>query len=156
GGAVESALRQTFADFEVIVVDDGSTDDTPAVVRRYLPDPRVRYVRLEHQKQPRTKNAGVRLARAPLLAFLDADDRWLPTKLEKQVAVFRRDPGVGVVYTRRRLIDADGWELEYEQPDLYRGDVLAEMFRANFVCFSSVTLRRSLLEETGLFDEGLE
>ena len=85
GGALQSALGQTFRDLEAIVVDDGSTDDTAAVVRPFLADGRVRYVRTDHRGQPQAKNTGVRLARAPLVAFLDADDLWLPAKLERQL-----------------------------------------------------------------------
>src|SRR5262249_13311816 len=98
-------------------------------------------------------NAGIRLARAPLIAFLDADDLWLPRKLERQTALFRADAGLGVVHTRRRVIDPDGWELEYREPPLPRGHVLEAMFRTNFVCFSSVVVRRQVFERVGLFDE---
>jgi glycosyltransferase involved in cell wall biosynthesis len=155
-GALESALGQTFRDLEVIVVDDGSTDDTTAVVRAFLADGRLRYVRADHRGQPQVKNAGVRLARAPLVAFLDADDLWMPTKLERQVGLFESDPGLGLVYARRLLIDEQGWPLEYEQPELYRGDVAGPLFARNFVCFSSAVARREVLEREGLFDEGLE
>ncbi|HJT77666.1 MAG TPA: glycosyltransferase, partial [Gemmataceae bacterium] len=155
GGALESALGQTFRDLEVIVVDDGSTDDTAAVVRPYLADGRVSYVRTDHVGQPAAKNVGVRLARAPLVAFLDADDRWLPAKLARQVPLFDADPGLGVVYARRRLIDEEGWPLEYEQPVLHRGEVLGPLFERNFVCFSSAVARREVLECEGLFDEAL-
>ena len=154
-GAVESVLAQTFGDFELIVIDDGSTDATPRIVRPYLNDSRVRYLRTAHRGQAAAKNAGVELASAPLIAFLDGDDIWLPTKLERQVALFQADPDLGVVYARRWLIDEQGRHLEYEQPSLYRGLVLEALFRTNFVCFSSAVVRRSVLEESGAFDEGL-
>jgi glycosyltransferase involved in cell wall biosynthesis len=152
-GALRSALAQTCTDVEVLVVDDGSTDDTPDVVRGFLQDPRVRYHRTAHQGQPRAKNTGIRLATAPLVAFLDADDLWLPHKLERQVERFAADPGLGVVYSRRLLMDEEGHDLEYPQPPLYRGNVVAEMFRDNFVCFSSAVVRREVFREAGLFDE---
>src|SRR3954470_16999186 len=88
-GALDSALAQTAGDLEVIVVDDGSTDNTPDVVGPYLADARVRYVRTANQGQPAAENVGIRLSRAPFVAFLDADDLWLPHKLEKQLQLFR-------------------------------------------------------------------
>lgn len=155
GGALDSILGQTYRDFEVVVVDDGSSDDTESVVLPYLADPRVAYHRTDHLGQPRAKNAGIRRARGSLVAFLDADDLWEAEKLERQVALFRVDPGLGVAYSRRRLIDESGAELSYVQPRLHRGNVLAEMFRNNFVCFSSAVVRRELFDELGLFDESI-
>jgi glycosyltransferase involved in cell wall biosynthesis len=153
--AVESALRQTFPSFEVVILDDGSTDATPRVVGPLLADPRVSYHRTAHAGVAAAKNGGVRLSRAPLVAFLDADDVWMPSKLARQAALFRADPGLGVAYTRRWLIDQRGRRLEYEQPPLYRGRVLDHLFRTNFVCFSSAMVRREVLDEAGPFDEGL-
>ena len=155
-GAVESALGQTFRDLEVLVIDDGSTDATQDVVRCYLGDPRLRYYRTAHVGQPAAKNTGIRLARAPLVAFLDADDLWLPAKLERQVALFRGDPGLGVAYTRRLVIDERGREVAYEHPTPHRGRILEALFRNNgFIAFSSAVVRRAVLDEVGLFDEGL-
>ena len=96
--AVESVLAQTFTDWELLIIDDGSTDDTPDAVRPFLADRRVRYVRSDRLGQSRAKNLGIRLSRGEFVAFLDADDAWLPTKLEKQLAAASRvDPDVGVV-----------------------------------------------------------
>jgi glycosyltransferase involved in cell wall biosynthesis len=153
--ALDSALAQTIREIEIIIVDDGSTDETPVVVMPYLHDSRVTYHRTERQGQPRTKNLGIRLARTPLIAFLDADDIWLPSKLERQVPLFDADPQVGVVYSRRLMMDEDGWELEYAQPALHRGWILPRIFRSNFVCFSSSVVRRRVFEEVGGFDEGI-
>ncbi|MBI1915861.1 MAG: glycosyltransferase [Planctomycetes bacterium] len=152
-GAVRSVLAQTFTDFELVIVDDGSSDDTPEVAQPFLRDPRIRYHRTDRQGQPKAKNTGIRLTTAPLIAFLDADDVWLPDKLDRQVARFAADPELGVVYADRLLMDAEGHELECDKRLLYRGNVLPEMFQENFICFSSVMVRRAVFEEVGLFDE---
>src|SRR5215211_7212535 len=104
-GALRSVLDQTWRDLEVVVIDDGSTDDTPAVVQPFLTEPRLYYHRTDGLGQSRAKNLGVQLSRAPLVAFLDGDDEWLPTKLERQLPSFQ-NPAVGVVYSRRTLMDA--------------------------------------------------
>src|SRR5207245_137788 len=131
---------------------DGSTDDTSAVVDAFRHDGRVTYWPQPNRGPAAARNLGIQKARGHLIAFLDADDRWLPTKLEKQVALFRAQLNLGLAYTRRLLIDADGWQLQYTQPPLNRGRVLPELFRNNFICFSSVLIRRDALLQVGDFD----
>jgi hypothetical protein len=154
-GAVESALQQTFRDLEVIVVDDGSTDDTAAVMNHYAGDPRVSYHRAEHAGVAAAKSAGICRARAPFVAFLDADDEWLPRKLQQQMPLFQTDPDLAVVYARRLLMDHAGQPLPYRQPALHRGHVLEPMFQQNFVCFSTAVVRRAVFDQVGLFDDTL-
>jgi glycosyltransferase involved in cell wall biosynthesis len=90
--AVESVYQQTFADWELVVIDDGSTDHTPKAVKPFLADPRVTYHRSDRLGQPRAKNLGLRLSRGEFVAYLDADDAWRPTKLARQLAVMRARP----------------------------------------------------------------
>jgi len=151
--AVESVLAQTFIDWELLIIDDGSTDRTPGVVQPFLSDPRVRYFRSDKLGQSRAKNLGVRLSRGEFVAFLDADDAWSPTKLEQQLRVFRDQPGVGVVFCRRSLIDEQSQPLPAKvAPAPPRGRVLDRMFAQNFVCFSSVVVRRDVFSHVGAFD----
>ncbi|MBA4063457.1 MAG: family 2 glycosyl transferase [Isosphaera sp.] len=151
--AVGSVLAQSFADWELLVVDDGSADATPAAVRPFLADPRVRYVRSDRLGQARAKNLGVRLGRGRVVAFLDADDAWEPTKLAKQLALLDADPAVGVVFCRRTLMDEAGNPLPPPTvPPPPRGRVLDAMFVQNFVCFSSAVVRREVLSHVGAFD----
>ena len=152
--AIDSVLTQTMTDFELIIVDDGSTDNSREIIESYLVDPRVRFRPVDHVGQAAAKNAGIEWARSPLLAFIDADDLWMPEKLARQVAMFDQDPSLGVVYTRRLLIDESGEEQQYRQPAFFRGDVMAEMFRDNFVCFSTSLVRRLVVEHVGMFDSG--
>jgi glycosyltransferase involved in cell wall biosynthesis len=156
--AVGSVLDQTYGDLEVVLVDDGSTDETPQVVTQWRDEPRLRYVRQDNAGQASAKNLGIRLAREPLVAFLDADDRWDPTKLARQVPLFAR-PEVGVVYSRGLLLDAAGatrlparasWERTPRA-----GRVTEYLLYDNMVPFSSAVVRRSLLQEVGGFDEQL-
>ena len=153
--ALESALGQTFADIEVNVVDDGSTDGTYELIQRYLDDPRVRYLPTDHVGHPAAKNIGIRSCRAPLVAFLDADDVWMPTKLEKQVALFHRHPELGVVYTRRTFINELGEHFERRELPVYRGNILEEMLLDNFVCFSSSMVSKVAFDEHGILDESV-
>lgn len=149
--AVESVLAQTFPDWELLVIDDGSTDATPAAVQPYLADPRIKYVRSDRLGQARAKNLGIGLARGRYVAFLDADDAWQPTKLEMQLARFTDE--VGVVFCRRSLMDETGAALPQKPtPAPPTGRVLTPIFVQNFVCFSSVVVRRDVFSAAGAFD----
>ncbi|MDY3553536.1 glycosyltransferase [Gemmata sp. JC717] len=151
--AVGSVLAQTFGDWELVIIDDGSTDHTPAVARPFLSDPRVRYFRSDTLGQPRAKNLGIGLSRGALVAFLDADDAWEPTKLEKQLAVFTEKLEVGVVFCRRTLMDEDGRPVPAKsETQQLRGSVLPDLFTQNFVCFSSAVVRREVFSHVGAFD----
>jgi glycosyltransferase involved in cell wall biosynthesis len=155
--AIESVRAQTFADWELVVIDDGSTDDTPAIVSHYLTDARIRYFRSDRLGQTRAKNLGIRMSRAQLIAFLDADDVWLPSKLEKQLALFRASPETGVVFCRRSLIDDAGNPLPPRPTSTpCRGRVLDQLFVQNFICFSSTIMRREILSHIGLLDPQLD
>jgi glycosyltransferase involved in cell wall biosynthesis len=151
--AVESVRAQTFTDWELIIIDDGSSDRTPEVVRPYLADRRVRYFRSDVLGQPRAKNLGIDLSRGKLVAFLDADDAWESTKLEKQLAIFGSKPDVGVVFCGRSLMDEASRPLaKRAERTAYSGSVLAQMFTQNFVCFSSAVVRREVFAHVGRFD----
>ena len=109
GDAIESALAQTYAPLEVIVVDDGSTDDTEGAVRQF--GPRVRYVRQENSGVGAARNAGLAVARGEAIAFLDSDDLWLPRKNEWQITVLEKKPEVGLVYSEFDILKDDGTRL---------------------------------------------
>lgn len=153
-GAIRSVLEQTWADLELIVIDDGSKDDTERVVREFSHDPRMRYIRTDGLGQSRAKNLGILLAFTPLIAFLDGDDEWLPTKLERQLPLFV-DGDVGVVYSHRVTMDEIGQQIERATSPLVRGRIYDDLLRANPICFSSVIVRRFVFEAVGMFDPNL-
>jgi glycosyltransferase involved in cell wall biosynthesis len=151
--AVESVLAQTLAGWELLIIDDGSIDETPDVVQPYLADPRIRYTRADRLGQSRAKNLGIGLARGEFIAFLDADDAWEPTKLEKQLPLFINRPELGVVYCRRSLMDEAGNALpQRSSPPPPRGRILDRMIVQNHVCFSSAVVRRIVFSHIGAFD----
>ena len=139
--ALDSIRAQTLANWEAIIVDDGSSDDSARVASTYLNDPRFRLIERLHQGQPATKNTGIAASRGEFIAFLDADDRWHPAKLAKQLALMQR-PEVGVAYSRRRLINPNGQVTGADERTLYRGQITSSMYRDNVVCFSSSIVRR--------------
>ena len=158
--AIRSVVCQRFRDLEVVVIDDGSTDETKNVVARYASDPRVQYEYQDNRGLSSARNAGILKSRGKYIALLDADDVWLSGKLERQVAVLESEPGVDVVYCQFQCIDAAGtpfpqdcsWVLKRTQPTLYE-----ELMYRNVVAGSgsSVLLRASCFRDVGLFDENL-
>src|SRR5271168_5507609 len=104
--AVDSALAQTMRDLEVIVVDDGSLDDTATILGGYRD--RVRLIAQENRGPAAARNAAVRVASGEYLAFLDADDRWMPTMVERCVAALESAPQCVLAYSNLALVDSSG------------------------------------------------
>ena len=164
GSAIRSALAQTRRDFELIVVDDGSTDDTAASVEPFLADERIRLVRQENRGLAGARNTAIQHARGEYVSLLDSDDLWLPEYLERVLEALEPRGDAAFAY-------ADAWVLDDETRRIQRRSAMAfqspptelprdphalllELLRRNFV-YGSATIRRSVLAEIGPFDESL-
>jgi GT2 family glycosyltransferase len=150
GRAIRSALAQTVADLELIVVDDGSADRTEAVLRE-VRDPRLRVLRLPGNRGvSRARNAGIDLARAPWVAFLDSDDEWRPAMLERQLARAAADPAIGAVYCRYHRHDHVTGRRATPALPLHEGDVLDRLLEGwRFVTSVAMVRRQALLDAGG-------
>src|SRR2546423_7926382 len=111
GGAIDSVLAQTHSDIEIIVVDDGSTDASKDVLLNYGDS--IKTISQQNRGVSAARNNGVAASSGEYVAFLDADDEWLPQKIEKQVAMFRKDPSLGLVHVGVDEIDAQGNSLRH-------------------------------------------
>lgn len=154
--AIESALRQTFTDLELIVVQDGSPDETVAAVARF-DDPRVRVVRLPRNKgQWHAENVGIAYARGEWVAFLDDDDEWLPEKIEKQLARANAT-AADIIYCRTLRIGKDGPIIPKNTHPLPEGDVSRIVLTPRMPSTPTVFMaRREPLLALGGFDESLQ
>jgi glycosyltransferase involved in cell wall biosynthesis len=149
---IESALRQTFHDFEVVVVDDGSTDDTLTRVRNFR-DRRLRIIEQPHRGAPAALNTAISAARGRYIGFLDHDDIWVPTKLERHVEFLDRNPEVAVTFSWSGLIDEHDRRIDLH-PAHWRGPIsFRQLLEDNVVgSSSSVVTRRSAILGVGAFD----
>jgi glycosyltransferase involved in cell wall biosynthesis len=167
---LDSLAAQTYGAWECIVVDDGSTDDTRAVVEAYREaEPRVRYVRQENARQAAARNNGIRHASGDYFQFLDADDLVEPRKFERQVEYLESHADVGLVYSSVRYFSAEGGGLTHSRqysvwddgqpwmPEVSgRGRVLLErLLPNNIMVVNSPLVRRSVVETVGEFDPAL-
>lgn len=151
--AVESALRQTYPLLEIIVVDDGSSQDIRSLVAPF--EPLVRYVRRENGGPAAARNHGIRMARGDLIALLDDDDLWRPSKTADQVAIMEEHPDCALVYGYPELIDDAGERITNEPPNEFpSGQVYLQFLTTNRINSPSGTLiRREVFEQVGYFDE---
>ncbi len=153
--AIDSVLTQSFKDFELIVVDNCSSDDTESAVKSYN-DERIRY--FKHQNNGLigvNRNYGIKKSRGEYIAFLDDDDLWLPEKLEKQVGLLDSNKELGLVYSDTYLIENDGHlrkNAYFHHIKPFRGNAFNELLRANFIPMLTVVIRREMLDKVGEFN----
>jgi glycosyltransferase involved in cell wall biosynthesis len=158
GQAIDSVLAQTYRDYEIIVVDDGSTDDTQAVLAGYRA--LITPIYQENRGLSAARNAGIRASSGKYIAFLDADDLWLPEKLERQAPLFEQDASVGLVCSDMSYFDQDGdrpgTAFGMKDRPIKRGMVYPQIFLNSFIFMPTVVVRKSCFDERGLFDETLK
>jgi glycosyltransferase involved in cell wall biosynthesis len=162
--AIRSVLAQTRADFELVVVDDGSTDGTADRVREFLGDERVRLLQRPQSGAAAARSAGVEAGSAPFVSMIDSDDLWMPRYLEEMGAALEADLDAGFAYTdawyldersrRVRRVSAMGYQRPPEPPPATAEELFAALLERNFI-FNAVTLRRSAIEAAGLPDTRL-
>lgn len=154
--AVDSALAQTYQRCEILIVNDGSTDDTARALEVY--GDTIRILHQANSGLSNARNRGIRAARGELVALLDADDRWLPSKLARQVEILQANPRIGFCSTRTRVEAPDGTPTgEWSCPHI-EGTLLQTLFLCNGAIpgsGSGVMARRHLFDQVGLFDETL-
>lgn len=154
--AIDSVLAQDFRDRELIVVNDGSTDGTLAVLRTY--GNAIRVLDQRNGGMSNARNTGIRAARGEFLAFLDSDDCWLPGKLSSQVELLRKRPDLGFCSCAARVEDMDGLVLNLWECPAWQGSFLVHLFGSGAdvpgSC-SAVLARRELVLQVGAFDETL-
>jgi glycosyltransferase involved in cell wall biosynthesis len=155
--AIESVLSQTYQNFELLVIDDGSTDDTPQVLASY--GSRLRVLKQAHAGAEAARNLGLEQARGEFVAFIDSDDLWYADRLSRQLPCFKRDE-VGLVFGNAALVDYRQTPPRYLKRTFFdnvrpsRGHVMEVFARGCFVPFSSVLARRQCFVETGGFTTG--
>jgi glycosyltransferase involved in cell wall biosynthesis len=155
--AVESVLGQSYDDIEIIVVDDGSTDNTLSTLEPYRGRPNLRIVRQANAGPSRARNQGIKHSQGKYCAFLDADDVMMPERLRVQVDAMEEQKDVALVYCDLMTFDKEGiihrTKKEFTKP--YAGNVLDKLLIENFITTSTVMVRKSCFDEVPLFDEGI-
>ena len=153
---IRSILEQSYRNIELIVVDDGSTDNTQAVLAGF--GDRLRYVRKANGGPSSARNLGIQMARGQLIAFQDADDLWLPEKVRQQVEFLHDHPDVGVVFSDLVIFNDQGI-VRHSTKDRFRhipsGMIFQDLLLERFIATSAVMVRRECLDDVGNFDESL-
>lgn len=155
--SVKSVLNQTYQDFEIIIVDDASTDNTRELVAGFN-DERIRYVRHEENKgEAAARNTGIKAARGDYIAYQDSDDEWFPEKLARQIKLLEdASPEVGVIYTGFWKTENHGRTyIPFSWVNQKNGDIHKELLKGNFIGSPVVLIKRECFSKVGLFDERL-
>ena len=156
---LDSILAQTWTNMEVIVTDDGSSDKTQSLINEYV-ERYPKIVQLIVQKNSGTstaRNNGINCSKGEIIAFMDADDIWLPNKLQRQVEIFNKFKDVSLVYTNAQCIDQFGNDYGHsyssdEEINENPENIFSQLLLRNHIPLSSITVRKNIFEKTGLFN----
>jgi len=159
--AIDSVLNQSYQDFELVIVDDGSVDDTKAIVDKYINSNtgKIRYFYQENKGPGAARNRGIKEAKGEYVAFLDSDDIWLPEKLEKQSRYLEENPGYAMVYTdayefNRKVVTKKS-KLATNDRGTMSGEILEHLGMGCFIFLSTVMVRKHVLEQIGSFNPNI-
>ncbi len=152
--AIDSVLAQTYTEFELIIIDDGSTDATATLVEPYLSDSRFKYIKTSNQGQALARNTGLEHAKGEYISFLDSDDRWFADKLEKSVNTLKNNSQFDILYADRLTIDGVGEGSVTSSYNIkrYSGRISKYLLRDNCVSFSTTLVRHMCFDEMGGFN----
>ena len=159
GRSIQSVFNQTYQDFEIIVVDDGSTDNTSEVIKKYQKkDNRIKYIRHEKNKGgSAARNTGIKAARAEYIAFQDSDDEWLPKKLKNQMEVFKDAPSrVGIVYSDMWRITGNKKRYFYSPKIMPKHKIIYEQaldYGVSDIGIQTSLIKKEVFAKAGMFDE---
>lgn len=149
---IQSVLNQTYQNFEIIVSDDGSTDNTKEIVESFN-DRRIKYIFHENSGLPAvTRNRGIKQSSGEYIALLDSDDLWLPDKLKKQIGEFEKNGNIGLVCTKSFHFNKEKKWIQYKHLSEKDFTFKSLFLRNNIIC-SSVVIKKSVLDDVGLFNE---
>lgn len=155
--AIKSVLKQSYQDFEIIVINDGSTDNTEAIVKGFI-DFRIRYIcHKNNSGVSEARNTGIRLSRGKYIALLDADDEFLPEKLDMQVKLLRNEPfDVGMVCAWSFNMDKNGDCISKRNLPRKEGYIFEDLLSTNPISVPTVLIRKECFKKIGLFDSSLD
>jgi glycosyltransferase involved in cell wall biosynthesis len=147
---IDSVLAQTYQDFELLIVDDGSTDNTRSLVESYVAkDSRVRYFYQENQRQSAARNLALKHVKGEFVCFLDSDNYWLPDKLEKSLAAFQQHPEADIVYGDCITVNEAGEEISRKNMRRHSGMITALLLKDNFISMNTTMTRKKCFDEMG-------
>lgn len=152
---IESALAQTYKNIELIIINDGSTDNSAAIIKPFLKDSRVIYIEQKNTGVAAARNAAIKHAQGKYVGFLDQDDLWLNNKLEIQIAALEQDESIALVHSKQSFIDSHGNVIQYDWITGASGYCFEDMFKKNRIAVLTVLIRKSIFDEIGLFNEQL-
>lgn len=155
--AIGSVLAQTYQNFELVIIDDGSADDSKRIISSYLYDERIRYIYQDNRGFSAAINRGIKESNGIFIGFIGQDDLWMPIKLESQLGYINKHKNLDLLHSNYYSIDAKKRIIRQEKaktPDFSKKEeVIKRLFLNNFIGFETVLVKRKCFDEVGFFDE---